>query len=92
MSFLELCAGTDCWCVAQPEVLGLDHKSERTDAASASFYSYPRDSNPRAAYKKLKNIFFENFVKKISNLFFILSNFLVRTLGCFQKKKKKFRP
>ena len=30
-----------------------NHKSERTDAASASLYSYPRDSNPRAAYKKI---------------------------------------
>ena len=25
------------------------HKSERTDAALASLYSYPRDSNPREA-------------------------------------------
>ena len=33
------------------------HKSERADAASVSFYSYPRDSNPRAAYKKLQKMF-----------------------------------
>ena len=34
------------------------HKSERTDAASASLYSYPQDSNLRAAYKKLQKNFF----------------------------------
>jgi hypothetical protein len=55
------------------------HKSERTDAASASLYSYPRDSNPRTAYKKLQ--------KKIQ-FFYILSNFLVRMLSYFQKKFK----
>ena len=44
-------------------VEGEKHKSERTDAASASLYSYPRDSNPRAAYKKLQK---ENFEKLYS--------------------------
>ena len=49
-----------------------NHKSERTDAASASYYSYPRDSNPRAAYKKSKKnflkifeIFFEFFIQQL---------------------------
>ena len=37
------------------------HKSERTDAASASLYSYPRDSNLRAAYKKLQKNFSISF-------------------------------
>ena len=55
------------------------HKSERTDAASASLYSYPRDSNLRAAYKKLH--------------FFCIKHFLVRTLSYFQKYfKLMFRP
>ena len=40
------------------------HKSERTDAASASLYSYPRDSNPRAAYKKLQKK--KNLVRTLS--------------------------
>ena len=42
------------------------HKSERTDAASASLYSYPRDSNPQAAYKKLQKKFLENFKQLFS--------------------------
>jgi hypothetical protein len=45
-----------------------NHKSERTDAASESLYSYPRDSNPQAAYKKLqkknKDFFLIYFSKK----------------------------
>jgi hypothetical protein len=52
--------------------MGSNHKSERTDAASASLYSYPRDSNPWAAYKKLqkkkKKLDHENMKKPSSKV------------------------
>jgi hypothetical protein len=48
-------------------IVSVKHKSERTDAASASLYSYPRDSNPRATNKK-----FQKKIQKILKMFFIL--------------------
>ena len=49
----------DQWNMANSKgINGSSHKSERTDAASASLYSYPGDSNPRAAYKKITKKFF----------------------------------
>ena len=45
-------------------LVGYIHKSERTDAASASLYYYPRDSNPRAIKKEKKKNFCVFYVLK----------------------------
>jgi hypothetical protein len=51
------------------------HKKERTDAATAPYYSYPRDSNPRAGCKKITNFSFFNVLKIYEIFIFILQLF-----------------
>ena len=66
------------------EIKCTNHKKERKDAAAtASYYSYPQDSNPRAAYKKLQKKMLTTFnisVLKVVYwvvLFFSISNFFI---------------
>ena len=74
---LENITETDCFTEMKDNLNSSRHKSERTDAASASLYSYPRDSNPRAAYKKLQKKFLKILKKNLQFFLYIKQLFSV---------------